>query len=481
MPLPPTVRSAADFTAFADGTVPGLLGRYRVPAVCLGIVEGGAQHLRCYGAPRSGGGRPVDRNSRFGIASVSKTFTALAVLTLASRGSLDLDDRVDRHLRSWRFPQGPFDASAVTIRQLLTHTGGTGVPSYGGAGSPPAAETTRAVLDGLGSGRPPVVLVAAPGSRFQYSGGGYMVLQLLVEDVSGVPFERFVTENVFRPVGMRDSSFSWGAGRDGDATGHDVAGRPLRVHSYGAAMAPGAMVTTADDMLRFTSAFAGSRLGALLGWPDGVWEKYTARDQGHYGMGITRSDANGRLLFGHAGTTMGYNARFTASPAEGFGWFLLENGNGGVFLNADLDRLLLAWKTGFVDPRHRIMKVLRAVVAFLAVMLPGLGALLLASFAASFVSRRRRWAVASPVGPAAKVLRLTLAALVSAVIVLWVLVFHTEMFYPTVTTAWMPYAFRYVTLGVALIALRAALSCVSASKDVDGVARGFRPTSSASV
>lgn len=459
-PLPATVRTPAEFAAFMDSALPRWMERYRVPGVCTGVVVGEVERLRCDGEARAGAGRPVTPASRFGVASVSKTFTALAVLTLAGRGDVSLDDRVERHLRAWRFPEGPHDGSAVTIRQLLTHTAGAGVSSYGGAGSPGASETTRDVLEGRGGGRPPVTLLAAPGSGFRYSGGGYMVLQLLVEDVSGMPFDRFVANNVFRPLGMRDSSFSWGAARDVDTVGHDVAGRPVRPHRYGAAMAPGAMVTTAEDMLRFTSAFAHSRLGALLGWPGGTWEQYVARGQGHYGMGLTATDANGHVLVGHAGTTMGYNAGFSVSPAEGFGWFVLENGNGGVFLNADLNRLLLAWKTGSADPRHRVMKMLRAAVAFLAVVLPALGALLLAAFAASASSGRRRWLGTSDRGRAAKAMRVVAAALLGGFVVLWVVLFHTEAFYPAVTTAWMPVAFRFVSAGVALLALRAALSCV---------------------
>lgn len=459
-PLPATVRSPAQFASFLETSLPAWMARYRVPGVCTGLVAGDAERVICAGTTRSGGGEAIGSRSRVGVASVSKTFTALAVLTLAGQGAFSLDDPVERHLRSWRFPRNGFDGSAVTIRQLLTHTAGTNVSSYGGAAWPRDRETTRDVLDGAGRGRTPVVLLAAPGSGFRYSGGGYMVLQQLIEDVSGLPFERFVVENVFRPLGMHDSAFSWGAARGADAAGHDVAGRPLRAHPYGAAMAPGAMVTTADDMLRFTSAFARARVGGLLGWPEGMWERYTAAGQGHYGLGLSFAGANDRLFLGHSGTTMGYNAGFSARPAESFGWFVLENGNGGAFLNSELNRTYLAWKAEAPDPRHRAVKMLRAVVAFLAVVLPAIGAILLASWAASFGAGRRRWLGASRRGRVGRILRFALAPLLAAGAILWVVAFHTEAFYPALTTAWMPFAFRSVTLGVVLIVLRAVLSCV---------------------
>ena len=459
-PLPRNVDTPSEFASFLETSLPAWMERYRVPAVCTGLVAGDLERVVCAGTTRSDGGVAIGSQSRFGVASVSKAFTALAVLTLAAHGAIALDDPAERHLRSWHFPRKPFDGSALTIRQLLTHTAGVGVASYGGAGSPRAGETTRDVLDGRGSGRAPVRLVAAPGSGFRYSGGGYMVLQQLVEDVAGRPFEQFVIDNVFQPLGMRDSSFSWGAARDGDSAGHDVAGQPLPAHPYGAAMAPGAMVTTADDLLRFTAAFARGQVGARLGWPEGLWRQYVAADQGHYGLGLTLTEANGHLLLGHSGTTMGYNAGFNASPAEGFGWFVLENGNGGGFLNSELNRLALQWKTGAVDPRHRAMKVFCAAVAFLGTTLPALGVLLLASFGLRLAFGQRRWLWTSGGAPLAKGLRGVLAVLLAGAGALWLAVFHTEAFYPALTTAWMPYTFRFATLGVLLIALRGILACL---------------------
>jgi CubicO group peptidase (beta-lactamase class C family) len=276
------------------------MARDHVPGLCIGIVSGNDRRLRCYGLADAGSGRPVDGSSRFGVASVSKTFAALGVLTLAADGAFGLDDPVERHLRSWRFPRGPFDGSIVTIRQVLTHTGGVGVPSYGGAAMPAPRETTRDVLDGRAAGREPVRLVAVPGSSFRYSGGGYVVLQQLVEDASGVGFERFMVERVFRPLGMVDSSFSWGRARDGDTAGHDVGGHRLARRRYGAAMAPGAMVTTGNDMLRFLVALAESTLPALLGWSNGAWDEFVAPDHAGYGMALVVGRPNGHLLVGHS-------------------------------------------------------------------------------------------------------------------------------------------------------------------------------------
>ena len=459
-PLPAAAGSPAAFAAFIDDHFPAWLAQYRVPGVCVGLVDDDFEHLRCHGTPRAGTGRALDATSRFGIASVSKAFTALAVLTLAAGGRLGLDDPVERHLASWRFPRNAYDGSRVTVRQLLAHTAGVGVASYGGAVSPSPGETTVDVLAGRTAGRQAVTLVAPPGSGFRYSGGGYLVLQLLVEDLSAQPFERYVTQRIFHPLGMRDSSFSWGSERDGDTAGHDVAGRALPHYTYGAAMAPGAMVTTAQDMQRFVSAFAHGRLPAVLGWPHGMWERYLSHAQGRYGLGLTITEANGHLLVGHAGTTMGYDAGFTALPAEGAGWFVLENGNGGVFLKPELDRLFLQWKARTADPRHAAARWLRAAVTFLAVMLPALGGFLLVSLAVGVRSGRRTLAAARRLSLPGTTARLALASTLGAAVVFWLVFFHTDTFYPAFTTAWMPYAFRFATLGAVLLLLRGMLGCL---------------------
>jgi hypothetical protein len=224
-------------------------------------------------------------------------------------------------------------------------------------------------------------------------------------------------------------------------------------------MAPGGMVTTGNDMLGFLTSFADPHVGTLLGWQKGMWKKYLVPVNGFSGMGIMITESNGHMLIGHGGTTMGYNAGFTVSPSEGFGWFVLANGNGGVFLESDLDPLFQEWKTGYRDPQYGILKVERCVTAFLAVVVPGFGIFFLAVFAASLASRKRRWIGKTSIPPVLKILRLSLVPIFASAFVLWTAFFHTDLFYPAYTTAWLPFSFQCVTLGVATVALRLALGC----------------------
>jgi CubicO group peptidase (beta-lactamase class C family) len=456
--VPDSIHTPAELEAYLDSTVPGLISRYRLPGVCMGIVGGNSDGVLCYGAASSETGRPLDGSSRLAVASVSKTFTALGVLTLAARGLVDLDAPVERYLGTWRFPESRYDASAVTARRLLSHTAGTNVQTYGGMISAVPAESTRDVLDGRSLNQVPVTLTMPPGSGFRYSGGGYMVAQLLIEEVSGMPFERYMKESVFLPLGMRDSSFSWGSMRDADTRGHDAAGRVIPYYPYGAAMAAGGMVTTGNDMLEFLEAFRDSRIAILLGWPGGMWERYLEPVIGVSGMGIMVSKLNGHTLIGHGGTTMGYNAGYTVLQEESFGWFVLANGNGGVFLESDLDPVIQEWKTGYRDPQYCVIKLERCVVAFLAVMIPGFGVFFFALFLAGLVSGRR-WAGTAGISRAKIILRYAPVPVLAAVLALWSVFFHTNRFYPAFFTAWLPAPFSWVTLGIGLFILRMILSC----------------------
>ncbi|HEX5114160.1 MAG TPA: serine hydrolase domain-containing protein [Pseudonocardiaceae bacterium] len=144
-------------------------------------------------------GRPPDR--LFQAGSISKPVTAIAALELAARGQVDLDGDVNQWLTSWRLP----GSSQVSLRQLLGHTAGTGVPFFPGYPQGGSVPTLGQVLDGTPPSVTPAVR-AEPGP-FRYSGGGYAVVQQLIADVTGQPFADAVRTLVLEPLGMSRSTF----------------------------------------------------------------------------------------------------------------------------------------------------------------------------------------------------------------------------------------------------------------------------------
>jgi CubicO group peptidase (beta-lactamase class C family) len=157
---------------------------------------------------RQANGPAVDISTLFNFASVSKAVTAVAVMRLAQDGRLDLDRDVNSYLRRWNVPQNQWTRQrVVTTRMILNHTAGFG-ESYGHVYSPSNMPTLLQQLDGRPSETDaPVRVKMLPGSRFEYSSPGYLALELLIEDVTGMSFADAMQSLVFTPLGMEHSTF----------------------------------------------------------------------------------------------------------------------------------------------------------------------------------------------------------------------------------------------------------------------------------
>jgi CubicO group peptidase (beta-lactamase class C family) len=180
-----------------------------VPAVSIaGIRNGRIDWARAYGVS-SLQGAPVSTETLFGAASISKPVTALGVLKLVEEGKIDLDANVNTYLKRWTIPDNQFTAQQkVTVRELLNHTSGIG--THNGDIYDPSAPipTVLQLLEGEKPARsPPVRVEAIPGTEFAYSNGGYLVLSLLIEDVTGESFAAYMKRTVLDPIGMKHSTF----------------------------------------------------------------------------------------------------------------------------------------------------------------------------------------------------------------------------------------------------------------------------------
>ncbi len=203
-------------------------------------------------------GAPVDYDTRFQVASLSKWVTAFGVMTLVDAGALDLDTPVSAYLSRWSLPPSAFDNDGVTIRRLLSHTAGLG-DQLGYAGFAPG-EDLQTLEESLTRARDAspdrtgvVSVVAEPGGGFEYSGGGYTLLQLLIEEASGKDFNTYMREAVFAPLGMTNSTFILDDDAQNVADFYDSDGG-VATHYRFTALAAASLYTTANDMVRFIQA-----------------------------------------------------------------------------------------------------------------------------------------------------------------------------------------------------------------------------------
>lgn len=184
---------------------------HRVPGLSVAVIHHyNVDWVKSYGLADTLTHRPVTNETMFSAGSISKLVTAMAVLKLVEAGKLDLDAPVNTYLTSWKLAETDLTRqTAVTLRMLLSHRGGTSQSAY--FGFTPDKKPLPSVSDIL-AGKPgtdsrPVVVNSAPNGAFRYSGGGYLVAQMAIMDVTGQDFARLTDALLFRPLGLQQTTF----------------------------------------------------------------------------------------------------------------------------------------------------------------------------------------------------------------------------------------------------------------------------------
>jgi len=158
--------------------------------------------------------KTVNRNTVFQVASLSKLVSTIGVMKLVQDGKLNLDAPASGYLKRWKLPEGDFDNSTVTIRKLLSHTAGlTDGLGYAGFETPEDVQPLEASLSKAKDADPGsdgiIMVGVSPGKEWRYSGGGFTLLQLIVEEVSGQSFDTYMAVEIFEPLQMTSSFYQW--------------------------------------------------------------------------------------------------------------------------------------------------------------------------------------------------------------------------------------------------------------------------------
>lgn len=349
---------AGDARAFMEASVRYIDANFH-GNVAYTLIEDG----EVYGEHFVSIGEPVDRNTLFQVASLSKWITAWGVMSLVQAGKLDLDAPVSRYLTRWSLPPSEFDNDGVTVRRLLSHTAGlTDGLGYGGFApgtdvQPLEASLTQAADASPGKdGR--VRVGTAPGSQWQYSGGGYTLLQLLIEEVSGETFSSYMRRAIFEPLGMSRSTFSVDVGVTPNvATFYDTDGSPATHYRF-TALAAASLYTTAADMTAFVQAHVAKPHGEPAGRRVLTAESLELMRRPHgsqlgaaiWGLGTMLYAPNGAgdYVIGHDGNNEpAINTAVRVDPADGDAIVVLETGN--ALLATELAGEWVLWKTGTID------------------------------------------------------------------------------------------------------------------------------------
>ena len=305
------------------------MARHRIPGIALAITQGTqVVHVRGYGTAHDG--EPVTGQTPFRIASLSKAFTAMAVLRLVEGGRISLDAPIKQYLPSFELST-PSASAQITVRQLLNHT--SGLADTGFVNGLPGQETTLAGrITSLRTAR----AVDAAGAAFHYFDPNYQALARLVEAASGEPFDIYLQRHVFAPLAMHDSFSTLTATlpiqrADLLAQGHIIAyGMPIALSELSGFLGgSGGVVSTASDMAHHLSAqnSHGQHAGRAVLSDAGISIMQTppADEAGAYAMGWTASQVQGVKTIEHNGVLSTFYAEAVLLPESGYGFVLLYN------------------------------------------------------------------------------------------------------------------------------------------------------------
>jgi CubicO group peptidase (beta-lactamase class C family) len=317
-----------------------------VPGVSIAVIRRGAiEWARGYGVTHMGGD-PITPDTIFQVASISKPVSAMAALMLVDVGRVNLDSDVNEYLLSWKVPANALTKThPVTLRELLSHTAGVTVHGFSGYTRGVLLPPLTAILNGVPpANSAPITVDTVPGSASRYSGGGYMIVQQLLEDMSGTPFAITLKNDVLDRIGMRDSTFSQplpvdklrNAARPHDSHGNEVSCGP---HTY-PEMAAAGLWSSASDLAKFVIEVQRSLKGQAndVLSVDMTKEMLTA-NRYHQGLGAHVEGIGNALYFEQDGSNAGYRSELFAYAA-GDGAVILTNGDNGYVLNNELLRTL---------------------------------------------------------------------------------------------------------------------------------------------
>lgn len=378
--------AAARRVAFEQGVMPSVvfegetqaqrlgarMAAQHVPGLSVAVIRGGRVDWAAAYGVRAAGEAAVSCRTLFQAGSLAKPVTVLAALRLADAGRLDWDRDVDVLLRSVKLPAGQQSAAhPVTLRNLFSHTAGITPGGYAGyAQGGPVPSLAAIVVGAAGVNSPKVEVLDTPGANLRYSGGGYTLAQIALQDTQGLAFESLMQRWLFKPVGLRTATFAL------QAPGADVA----QGHADGGALVPGGWLHLPESAAAGLWANAGD-LGVLLAE---VWKGHEGRSavfrqaslralleappvHGHvYGFRLVGDGAEQFLV--HYGGTTGYNAGMVLNLRTGDGAVYLANGDGGRGLGHEV---LVALSRVYGWPQFRETRVRRAPVDAAAV--EGLG------------------------------------------------------------------------------------------------------------
>jgi CubicO group peptidase (beta-lactamase class C family) len=358
--------------AAACKTLAAQMATLHVPGVSIAVIHNGViEWAEGFGVTQVGGA-PVNANTLFQAGSISKPLSAMAALREVQDKKLMLDADVNTELTSWKVPPSAVaNGKPVTLRELLTHTAGFTVHGFPGYAAGDPVPTLVQVLNGEKPANTPAIrLESEPGSKFNYSGGGYVVMEQVLLDTAKEPFPKLMHDTVLAPIGMTHSTYEQplpvpmqaNAAVPYNANGTAIKGG---AHTYPEMTAAG-LWTTPTDLARYCMEVQLSLQGkANHVLSQEMTRQMVARGMGDWGLGVQIGGSTTDPYFGHGGVNEGFESEMIAYQHHGDGAVIMTNAQGGTRL-AEQIMASIATEYGWPDFKtvaHEEVKVAPDVLA----------------------------------------------------------------------------------------------------------------------
>jgi len=318
---------------------------YDVPGVSIAVINNGMiEWAKGYGIRDASTELPVDVDTFFQAASISKSVSALGALHWVQKGALDLDSNINDFLESWKVPDNEFTrGQPVTLRYLLCHAAGLNGHSLGTYSQGEEIPTFLELLEGIPPAKAdPVRVASEPHTEFRYSGGGYLIVLQAMIDVIGQSFPAIMNEAVLSPLEMERSGYFQPLEYDSVenvAAGHDEMGSVFEGYWQTVPnLAGGGLWSTPSDLCLFAIEVQRALRGESSIISRQLAEEMLTVHVGSYGLGVALQGEGENLAFSHGGDIRGYHNFMFAYAKRGQGVAVMTNAQNGSYLYQEILR-----------------------------------------------------------------------------------------------------------------------------------------------
>jgi CubicO group peptidase (beta-lactamase class C family) len=309
---------------------------YQVNAVSIAVIKDyKVEWVKAYGYADVSEKKLATTQTLFQAASISKSINSLGVLKLVEEGKLSLDADINDYLKEWKFPYDSISkGKKISLAKLLSHQAGLSTSGFAGYERGKDIPTTIQILDGLKpANSQPVRSIFEPDLKFQYSGGGITISQLILENVTGEKYEDYMMKNILTPLGMNNSSYNQPPAKEREnilATAYNAYSKEVKgkFHIYPEKAAAG-LWTNPTDLAKY---IIDTQL-SLVGKSNKIVSKEMSIKRLDNKLGVFTMDFEGVKYFTHSGGNEGFRCNYIGSFENGDGIVIMTNDGSGRIID----------------------------------------------------------------------------------------------------------------------------------------------------